>query len=195
MIKNKEDEGNAVDYMTGVMFSIAFLESITNFIFSKNRDDLTVGQFYDEFSRKVKYRRTRVPFSLGIILGELYVILLWGRENWKGNWNEIFPTDEIKEIGEQWGLSEKHISSSKGHSLSIEYVMRRIRNALAHAHVKIIVPKDIKKKDMFKMSKIEFRDVDLRDKSDTFIAILTFEQVFKLIKKTQSKIHKYVREK
>lgn len=191
MTKKQEEEQNAVDHITDSMFSVAFLESITNFIFSKKRNGLTVGQFYDEWLREIGLAQNKVPFSLGIILGEVYVALLWGKENWY----KILPEDEIKDGGEQWGLDTKQISFSKNSNPSIKDTITRMRNALAHARVEIIIPKGIKRENQFSEAKMKFCDVNKRQKNDIFSAVLTFEQVFKLIKKFQSTIHGHVRDK
>ncbi len=44
-----EREKNAVDIVTNSMFSLDFLEGITDVIFSEQRDSMTVGHFYDEW--------------------------------------------------------------------------------------------------------------------------------------------------
>ena len=59
MLKISENkERDAVDNITNAMLSLSFLESISEFIFSNRRNSLTVGQFYDEWLKKVSPNET-----------------------------------------------------------------------------------------------------------------------------------------
>lgn len=78
-ITEKEDR-DAIDNLTNTMLSVGFLHSISDFIFSPKRNNLSVGQFYDERAKKIK--KLHIPFTLGIILGEMYVAIVYGKENW-----------------------------------------------------------------------------------------------------------------
>ncbi|MFQ6074735.1 MAG: HEPN family nuclease [Candidatus Bathyarchaeia archaeon] len=74
-------------------------------------------------------------------------------------------------------------------------MIRRIRNALAHGNVKVLIPENIAREDMFKSVCIEFQDVNPRVPSDTFDVTLSLIEIFQFIKKFQGFIHKYVRNK
>ena len=76
----EHEERDAIDNITNTMFSVAFLNAINDFIFSSNRNKLTVGQFYDNW--KSSFAEIKLPLSPGIMLGELYVAIVYGKEIW-----------------------------------------------------------------------------------------------------------------
>ncbi len=98
--KSLSEERDAVDRVTEAMYSLGFLQDITNFNFSADRDKLTVGQFYREWLKHSGAPGPVIPFSLGAILGYLYVGILFTKENWF----DLVPEDAIQTADEAWGL-------------------------------------------------------------------------------------------
>src|SRR4030042_5865822 len=96
-----EQEKNAVDYITNCMFSLCFLESISDFIFSQKRDALTVGQFYDQWVQGTGAKEPKIPYNLGAILGYLYCGILFAKEYW----HDLLPNVDLAKADSKWSIS------------------------------------------------------------------------------------------
>jgi len=186
-----KEEKDAVDYITNCMFSVSFLESISNFIFSPKRDALTVGQFYDQWLRKIGVKEQKIPFNPGAFLGYLYCGILYGKENWY----ELIPDESIDSSSPKWGLNKSFPIAPECRNLTIRYVFKRIRNSLAHGIAIIDVPENISKEEMFRKITFTFKDINTQRTTDTFEITLSMGQLTKLVKKFQGIIHSYVRRK
>ena len=182
-----DEEKDAVDNITNAMFSVDFLSEISDFIFSTNRNSLTVGKFYDKWVKERSLKKDKPPLSLGVILGLMYVALVYGEE-W---WYDIIPKTNVKDIDDDWGIKHANFKFSKELNPTLEYIIPKLRHALAHKDIKIIVPKNIRPENTFDATKIEFYD---RGQDKPFV-VLSLNEIFKLIKKFQNFIHKHVREK
>ncbi|MFQ6074736.1 MAG: hypothetical protein ACE5Z5_01190 [Candidatus Bathyarchaeia archaeon] len=97
----ENEERDAIDHITNTMFSVAFLMEISDFIFSPLANSLTVGQFYNQWIRRVVPDQIKIPFSPGIILGELYVAIVYGKEMWF----DIIPDVEVNKLHPECELS------------------------------------------------------------------------------------------
>lgn len=188
---NEDEEKDAIDNITNAMLSVGFLADISDFIFSINRDRLTVGQFYDRWIKNASLKKDKPPLSPGIILGLMYVGMVYGKETW----DNIIPNIEIKKIDDAWGIKNASFKCPKKRSLTLRYVVRRFRNSLSHGNVKFIIPPGLKREKRFDEVKIEFHDENPKDRSDTFDVVLTLREIYQFIKKFQNFVHRHVRAK
>ena len=189
--KTVEHERDAVDLITDCMYSLGYLQSISDATFSDEKNQVTVGQFYAEWLKASGCPRIIIPFNPGIFLAYLYVGILYAKENWF----ELLPNDAIEHCQDDWGLRGAPINCPKQSSPSIRYAVRRIRNSLGHGHPTVSIPQDISKDQMFARISISFHDKSVRDASHTFDIVLTLDQLVRLVKKFQSVVHRHVREK
>lgn len=187
-----EREKNAVDIVTNSMFSLDFLEGITDVIFSEQRDSMTVGHFYDEWLKASGVREKKIPFSLGAIIGYLYCGILFAKEHWF----EMLPDVDFIDANPKWGISGAPFSAPKKEKPSLKYVIRRVRNALGHGNINVNVPRDLKDRtDRMTRVTIEFCDRNNSDPSDTFHIELSLKQLSTFVRAFQSLIHNTVRSK
>ncbi|MCH7492995.1 hypothetical protein IID19_05440, partial [Patescibacteria group bacterium] len=113
----------------------------------------------------------------------------------KENWFDLITNKPIENSPGVWGLKNyQPICPEKRPTL--RYVINRIRNSLGHGYAKIKVPKNIKKIEMFDKITFEFKDEKkMRGKKDSFQITIKMVDLNKFIKKFQSEIHNYVRNK
>jgi len=182
------EEKNAIDNITNTMFSVAFLKEITDFMFSAGRNELSVGRYYDKWKASIGQDKT--PFSPGIILGELYVAIVYGKEIWF----DIIPDTEINAVTTDWGITHVRYMYPINPHPSLRDIIRRLRNALAHSNVKIVIPEGTTNKNMLDTISIKFHD-EKPDGTDTFDAELKLNELFRFIQKFQSHVHDHVRSK
>lgn len=187
-----EQEKDAVDFITNCMFSLSFLESISDIIFSSNKNSLTVGQFYDNFLKKSGATKPKIPYNQGAVLGYLYCGILFAKEHWF----DLLPDVDLANADPKWGLSGLACIAPKMIKPSLKDTVRRIRNALGHGNVDITVPKDIKDRtELMTRVTIHFHDENMKDSSDTFDIIPNLKQLYEFVKTFQSEIHQHVRSK
>jgi hypothetical protein len=182
----RPSEGDAVDQITHAMFSLSFLEYFTRRTFVEN--DLRALAIYNDWCQKSKIESgDKIPFSMGSILGFLFVGILWAKENWI----DLLPEDDWQKVAGDWGLEGSKIADSKKPNPSVRHVVRRLRNSLGHANVYFTVNStDVKK--LLDETTVRFHDVNQRDTSDTFDATISCTEMFLLVKKYQSIIHSSV---
>ena len=137
-----------------------------------------------------KFHQTK-PLSPGIILGLMYVSIVYGRETW----DDLIPNHKIKDIDKEWGIKNANFKCFKKQNPTLKYVIRRLRNSFGHGNINFIIPKGTKHENKFDEIKIKFHDENMKDSSDTFDATLTLNEIFKFTKKFQNIIHKHVRNK
>jgi hypothetical protein len=191
-VKPIEQERDAVDLVTECMYSVSFLQAISDLIFSEHRNKVAVGEFYDQWLKKTEApRKAIIPLNPGIILAHLYVGILFSKENWF----DLVPADGLTVSHEKWGLRDVKVHSPKEPNPTVRYAVRRIRNSLGHGHPIFSIPPGATKENFFARTSFSFHDVNMHDSSDTFDVTLTLDQLLKLVKKFQSTIHKHVRDK
>jgi len=188
---DQEQEKNAVDLITNSMFSLSFLESISNIIFGPNPDSITVKQFYKEWIRLTNAKDFKIPYNLGAILGYLYVGILFAKEHWQN----LLPDIELAKADPKWGISGTECNFPNKKNPSLKDTVRRIRNALGHGRVVVNVPKGIKRSELMSRVTLHLHDVKPNKLYDTFDITLSLEQLCNFIKAFQSVIHKHVRSK
>ncbi|KJF94105.1 HEPN family nuclease [Photobacterium angustum] len=187
-----ENEKDAIDLVTGSMFSVDFLKGISDLIFSEHADQVTVSEFYSEWLRNSGSEEHQIPFSLGIITSYLYTGILLTKERWF----DLIPDDSSQEKLTEWGLSSIYYTSAKNSSPSIRYVIKRMRNALGHGNIKIDVPKEsFNKSEVMQKVYFEFYDENMRDSSDTFHARANLESLTSIVRNIQGIAHKDIRER
>jgi hypothetical protein len=184
-----EDEKNAVDFVTDAMFSLDFLKSISDVIFSKESKGVTVVQFYEAWLKNIDAKDIKVPFNLGAILGYLYCGLLFTKEHWF----ELLPKEKLTSVNASWGISGVSCEAPLNNTPDLRYVVRRMRNALGHGRIRVNVPENIKDKSQLMTSvTVTFNDVNEHNSKDTFKIEVTLEQLATFIRSFQATIHQHV---
>jgi hypothetical protein len=178
-----------MDIISGSMNSLNFLRNISVAIFDKSIEDMTVREFHTAWLKKRKYTEHSVPYCLGSILGYLYCGILLSKERWY----DLLPEDPIEDAPSEWGLAGVKYNSPKKPNPSIQYAIRRIRNALGHGNISIDVPADLDyRKDEFELEKrtsIRFYDQDRRDESDVFEIEIPIAGLSELVKKLHGLVY------
>ncbi len=189
---DEEKERDSVDLVTHTMLSLDFLRGITDLIFSPNRDAYTVGRFYDEWFKTTGRKDDLVPFNPGIILGYVYMGILFAKENWF----DVLPNIGAVAAGSEWGLEGLRVAAPREPKPSLKYVVRRIRNALGHGEVLVTVPSaGVTRENVLSGVIVTFRDENPQDPSDTFEAQLSLDGIARCIRKFHSVVHDHVRKK
>lgn len=183
---NSESDNIAMDIISGSMYSLDFLRNISAAIFDHRIKDMTVRDFHAEWLKKIQYSGHSVPYCLGSIFGYLYCGILLS----KARWCKLLPEDSVNTAPSEWGFVGTKYNSPKKPNPTIQYVVRRIRNALGHGNISINVPHDLNhRKDDFEFEKrtiIKFYDEDFRDSSDIFEIEISIEGLSMLVKKFQA---------
>jgi len=187
----EEDERDAVDHLTNAMFSVSFLHEISSFWGKTGGHGLTVGQFIGQWNQQVSPKELKVPMSPGVLLGLMYLGIVYGKELW---FDQI-PDVPLSDTDESWGSTRVECMSAGEPRPTLRYVVRRLRNALSHGRVRIVVPQGLTRETMFRGIKVRFTDENRAKKGDTFVAEMSLEQITKFIWKFQSVVHKHVRMK
>ena len=188
---SSDQERDAVDLLTNCMYSLGFLQSITEVIFSEQRDKITVGDFYDQWLLASGATGDKIPFNLGAIVSYLYCGLVMAKELW----DNLVPNEPIGNVPVDWSLNEVIFSAPKQQNPSARYVLRRIRNSLGHGNIRVIVPNEIiDKSQIMQRVSVRFHDVNPGNPSDVFDAEATLGTLTRVIKKFHSEVHRYVRE-
>jgi HEPN family protein len=192
MVKLARDkELDTVDIVTNTMFSLSFLDQITSVIFSENRHKITVGQFYDQWLVWTNASEPKVPFNPGIFTAYMYCGLLVTKENWY----DLVPNLELAKLDPDWGLAGVICHAPKHPKVTLPYFIRRIRNALGHAHFSFAMPDDIKVNEIHARAEISFRDQNRNDPADFFETSLTWNQIERLIRQFHSVVYPSVKAK
>lgn len=193
MIKSGlNEEKDAVDLVTDGMFSLDFLKSITDVIFSEQRNNITVGDFYDEWLRGSGASAHKIPFNLGAIVAYLYCGLVLTKELWE----DLVPDEPVSSVTSDWFLSKITFSAPSQRNPSARDILRLIRNSLSHGSIGLNVPKDISdRSQLMQRTSVRFQDANPRGPEDVFDAEANLDTLAHFIKKFHSEIHLYVREK
>jgi len=178
MNRPSKQEQEALDLIIGSQCSTDFLLKSSDIIFSLRRKTILMGKFYDDWVKSCKIPPAgQVPFSLGALLGYVYVGILYAKEVWF----DLIP-DVIPAQAKEWNLDGIKYIASKNPQATIRYIFRRIRNALGHGNIATEVPQvHVNFGDLFRLCTITFNDVNPKDSTDSFEITLSFEQLFKLV--------------
>lgn len=195
MAKTIDQEKNTIDLVTDAMFSLSFLESANNAIFSSPNTDISLKRFYRTWLERTGAPQRQIPFSLGSFVGYMFCGLLITKENW----SDLLPAGPLSRLDPAWGLTGVACVSPQEPQPTVAYVIRRLRNALGHTNFSVHVPgtEEIGG-DLAKINDLTtwtFNDVNPRNLADTFEMTLTINQVAKLIKQFHSIAHQAVRQK
>lgn len=181
-----ESEKDTIDFVTDAMHSLSFLDSISDIIFSKRGDMITVEEFYDNWLQDIGVEDRKVPCSLGSIVGYLFCGIILTKEKWYS----LIPDIDISRLDSSWGLDSITLEAPKLQKPSVRKIIRRLRNALGHGNIKVNVPHNVSNKEqIYIQTTLEFSDVNQSDPNDTFYAVLSLDSLFKLIKQIHSIIH------
>ncbi|MFC0772563.1 HEPN family nuclease [Terrimonas alba] len=193
MAKTPDEEKNTIDLVTGAMFSISFLDTITNALFNHEANTQSLIDFYNYWLKGTGAKDQKIPFSPGSFVGYLFCGLLITKENW----SDLLPDQAISTLDPDWGLSGVSGLPEDKADPKLSYVIRRVRNALGHTNFTMHVPTpeevngDLSK--IHTLTKFTFRDVDPKHPNNWFEVMLTMHQLELLIKKFQSIVHQNVR--
>lgn len=186
----EDEEKDAVDNITNAMLSVDFLSEISDSIFISRSKP--VVDFYTAWCKKRSLTwGEKIPLHPGIVLGLMYVAIVYGKERW----DNIIPNVGIKKVDETWAINHAEFKCPKEPKPALSYVVKRLRNALAHGNVRFIIPKGLKRDELFNKVKIAFHDEHPNNRADTFDVTLTLSETFKFIKKFQNFIHEHVKKK
>ncbi len=182
-------EKDAVDIVTDTMYSLDFLDEISKVIFSPSRNEVTVGEFYDQWLASTMATEMKIPFNLGVFVAYLFVGLLVTKENWTG----LIPDEDVDNISLDWGLGGVNYSATKK-PLKLKEFIRCLRNALGHSDFSFELSNNLQSVVGFH-NKVIIVFRDQRDLSNAFEARLTLAQLERLIKKFHSVVHASVEKK
>lgn len=142
-------------------------------------------KFYRDWCHKNKYPTT-LPLNPGTFWMISSAVILSARQKWKN----LIPDVEISDLGKSWGLSNAKITSEKYCDPSLKYVLRKMRNALAHINIHPKIPKEVKTQISYSdlYTKSFFTLIDDKVKRDYFEITLSYRdlsllnaQIYKLI--------------
>jgi hypothetical protein len=176
------NEQAAVDYMTHAMLSASLLLELSAKVYSEEGNRVTIRQFYDGFNQTHASNRFR-PFNEGVILGLLNWIMFA-----KENWYDLVLNDDFS----TWGINPSRFDvpnpnpKDSGNTRTLQYFVRRLRNALGHGNVSVKVPLGAKLATMMTDITISFHDVS---KADTFDVELTLEEAYNVARNLHKIIH------
>jgi hypothetical protein len=175
-------ERNALDYFTQSMWSSDFLKKVTDILEKGLGDSVTLGELHRKWLEESLIVRS--PFSSGTIVGFLYVGLLMAKEIWIDH----VPDFPGHESNDDWPFSDIEVTASKVPRPSSRYILRRLRNALAHGMVEVNPP------DPFPMGEVDnvivkFHDENPRDITDSFDAETKMITLIVLIKSFQDTVY------
>ena len=173
------EESRDFNQVTHMMLSASLLGALMDTLSSDRCDSTTVRQFYDTW-KTASLSKTFLPVNPGLILGYLYLAILFVQQKWIEAAPELLPNDPASS---DWGLTRAQIMAEKEPKPSVRYVLRRIRNSLGHARVQIDWPHDVKEAETLRKVKLMFRDIDPKDPSNTFSIQISVEDAFQLAKK------------
>lgn len=117
-----------------------------------NRPHEQVGEFYTSFEQRIgaaSIADKNVVFTPGAILAVLYVLIVYPQERFVNEIPEV-PTEDLD--AKEWGRMDWHMERPK----HLRDLVRRLRNALAHANVEVT-------------SEFGFRFRDRRDAKSPFV--------------------------
>jgi len=184
------EEKNAIDNITTCMFSIGFLHEITTNILNSDKNKESLIDFYASWLKNRKANNL-LPISPGIILGYLYVGIVYAKENWV----DLIPDTPIQKSGHEWSLYSYTPNCPKEPNPTLKYVVRRIRNSLSHGYARTIVPSTKDQKEQFENIAMEFKDINQKDFNDTFIIEIKLVDIQIFIKQFQSVIWQKIMDK
>lgn len=188
---NFEQEKDRLDFITDEMNSMDFLDYISSCIFDEVNKNKAVGVLYDEWLRSFGDGEVRVPISIGSMVGYMYCGILFAKENWF----DLLPDKNMDELEESFGFKGVTYSYPLVKEPKFKQIVKRMRNALGHGNINVYVSEDIEMKNRYHKVFFTFKDENMKNSSDTFEITLSFYQITLFIRKFQSIIHKYVREK
>ena len=183
-----EDEKDAIDHITNAMFSLDFLKFFTDSLANPSLNQKSIEYFYSFWLGNRNLPEFKIPFNPGIVLGYLYVGILYAKEGWYS----LIPNKPLNESGE-WGVSNLTVSNPQEPDIRLNDFARRIRNALGHGRIKINIPRDgsFTPDNVEDTVSVTFNDVN-RDPSDTFEVTMKISELEKFIKQFQELIHRDV---
>jgi hypothetical protein len=122
------------------------------------------------------------------LFAALYLAIVYARENWRN----VMPAGSLAD----WGITPKRISAPKEPNPSLlRYVIKRVRNSLAHGSPQIDIPAGTTAADLPSDVTVTFKDVNTRNPADTFELILTLHDAFLLAKKFHEAVFDHVTKK
>ncbi len=186
-----DEERNAIDYVTQCMYSTALLHNISEVIFSNQADRVTVGEFYRQWLRHVGAPELKIPFSPGAVLGYLLIGILWTKEHWY----DLVPDVGLPLADPEWALNTAKPAVPKRPNPTLRYLVRRVRNSLAHGRAVLHVPPDTTTETLMQRATLTFRDINDKDPADTFELTVTIDHLSRFVRTFQLAIHQDVRKR
>lgn len=183
-----EDEKNAIDLITDSMFSLDFLKFYTDSLADPSLNQKSVEYLYSFWlgNRHIPISRPKIPFSMGAILGYLYVGILFAKEGWYG----LLP-DQALARSAAWGVDTLIIHNPCDPNIKLPAFARRLRNSLGHGMIKINVPMDgtFTPDNVEETVTVTFKDINPKDQKDIFEATMKISEIEKFIQQFQRLIY------
>ena len=144
--------------------------------------EMKLNEFYQKWSiQHFKEDVKLLPMNPGTVLMISYVNFLAAKQLWF----DLFEETPISELDEKWGLTDAEIESDESSDPSLRYVIRRMRNGLAHYRIEIISKKEIMDlentnyKEIMDNSYFVIRDIDEKT-GKNFMIKINFSNLSKL---------------
>lgn len=168
-----EVEKDFIDFMTDMGYSANLLEAMSLAISNPKYKTMPVGMFYGLWMKNNKLSEVISPYNFGTVIGELYCGLVFAKENWI----EALPDIEFKKIDESYGIKTDDFDYPQKPNPKLRDVVRRIRNSLSHSNFIIQLGENREYPNIFNEAIIMFKDVNIKDTSDTFKITLKVKQL------------------
>ena len=179
--------------MTLSYYNFTLIRDLTDELLENS--DMKLNEFYKKWSIKYFKKDIRLlPLNSATVLMISYVNFLAARQIWF----DIFDDKPISKIDKKWGLHNAEIQCDMSCDPPLNYVLKRMRNGLAHYRIEVTEIKELRKKD-----NIEFRDLMdnsyfiIRDENikgeDKFMIKINFTNLAKLNSEVYTTISNHFR--
>ncbi len=145
-----------------------------------NAQNTTIREFFDTWRDK-----NAIPEFYQInTFTNLVRLIFAGIAIPQNAWSDKIDNIYLSDLDSEWGIEESDCYTSNGEKISLETCIKRLRNAIAHSRVEIIVPDGYSASDLlYEETKVVFTDVNMRNSGDIFKATLSAKKVITLINK------------
>lgn len=167
---------NAVIRDNKYVFSL--LEELSEVLWRPNAPDVTVSEFFDMWKQQ-----NEIPGWYNInTFTNLVRFIYAGISVPKDIWFEEISEDFLSDLNGEWGIEEADCCFSDGRRPRLRDCITRIRNAVAHANVEVIVPEEyFSHSFLYDKTIVKFTDDYLSD--NTFQATMSARKVITLVNK------------
>lgn len=173
------------EFMTVVIrdnsYVFSLLEEFSAVLWKTDAQNMTIKEFYDTWRDKNNIPEVYNINTFTNLVRFIYAGILVPKEVWFKKIDDV----KLSKLNGEWGIEESDCCYSGGRKIGLRECITRIRNAVAHAEVKVNVPEDeyFAPSLLYEKTEIIFTDVDKYGNGGTFIAKLSAKKVIALINK------------